>query len=52
MRNRIESASGRREEPLPTEIPRDEDHLITPRNLRAERAAAEIEHQSRKESQG
>lgn len=43
MKHRTVSASGAPQEPLPAEVPRDEDHIVTPRDLRAERLAAELE---------
>lgn len=43
MNRRTESASGSPEEKLPADVPRDEDHLVTPRDLRAEKLAAELE---------
>lgn len=43
MKHTTESASGRREGPLPADVPRDEDHLVTPRDHRAEQLAAQLE---------
>ena len=43
MKYRIESASGRPQEPLPADLPTDAEHITTPRDLRAERLAAELE---------
>lgn len=43
MKHTTESASGHREGPLPAEVPRDEDHLVTPRDHRAEALAAALE---------
>lgn len=43
MKHPIESASGNPQEPLPTEVPRDEDHLLNPRDHRAETLAAQLE---------
>lgn len=36
------AADGSTEDPLPTELPTDADHLVTPRDLRAERLAASL----------
>lgn len=38
----ITAADGAPDEPLHHSVPRDEDHLVTPRDLRAERLAAEL----------
>lgn len=37
-----ESANGHPEQPLPNDLPRDEEHLVTPRDLRAEKLAAAL----------
>lgn len=42
MKHRTESASGRPQESLPADVPRDEDHLDHPRDLAAVRAAEEM----------
>lgn len=38
-----ESASGRREGPLPADVPTDAEHITTPRDHRAEALAAALE---------
>lgn len=43
MKRPIESASGAPQEPLPSSVPIDAEHLVTPRDLRAEKLAAELE---------
>lgn len=47
---RTVSASGTPEEPLPTSVPRDEDHLLTPRDHRAEQLAAEHERRTKSDN--
>lgn len=37
------AADGAHEDALPSEVPRDEDHLATPRDLRAARLASALE---------